>query len=62
MRLSWLLQHRHHYDRSRALKAAWTMISSQDLLLWLLQQHKANQKRPRTRNRNINQLSLFTVG
>lgn len=62
MRLSWLLQHRHHYDRSRALKAAWTMISSKDLLLWLLQQHGHKQKRSRARNGNVNQLSLFIAG
>jgi hypothetical protein len=62
MRLSWLLQHRHRYDRSRALKAAWTMISSQDLLLWLLQQHRYVRKRSRARNGNVKQLSLFTAG
>ncbi len=57
MRMSWDIQKRKHSTRSKALQAAWTIMSNEETTVWYLTQ-RLNHHKP-VREKSLNQFALF---
>ena len=57
MKMSWDIQRSKHNSRSNALRAAWAIVTNEDVTIYYLTQ-KLNRNRPIS-GRALNQISLF---